>query len=77
VLGSLAGGGGLGGMTLGRAQVGDVLDQRGEPQDERYLGITRVAGERRGGQEPGGAAQAVPGGSGPRDAAVGGRAARS
>ena len=32
VLGSLAGGGGLGGVTLGRAQVGDVLDQRGEPQ---------------------------------------------
>jgi len=70
VLGSLAGGGGLGGVTLGRAQVGDVLDQRGEPQYERYLGKVRVAGERRGGQEPGGPAQAVPGGSSARDAAV-------
>ena len=45
VLGSLTGGGGLGDVALGCAQVGDVLDQRGEPQDERYLGRAPVAGE--------------------------------
>jgi len=35
VLGCKAGSGCLGGVALSRAQVGDVLDERGEAHDER------------------------------------------
>lgn len=44
VLGGAAGGRGLGGVLLGGAQAGDVLDERGQARDQGYLGEVRVAG---------------------------------
>ena len=77
--GGLAGGGGLGGVLLGLAELGDGVGERGEADDQRGLGEGAVvAGERGGGQQPGGPAQAVPGRGAARGSGrTGARAARS
>jgi len=46
VPGGPAGSGCLRRVPLGRAQVGDVLDQGGEACDERELGEAPIAGKR-------------------------------
>ena len=59
-LGGLAGGGGLGGVVLGFAEVGDGLDEADEAGQERELGQDGIAGRECGtGHEPGGVAQVV------------------
>ena len=71
-LGGLAGGGGLGGVVLGFAEVGDGLDEADEPGQERELGQDGIAGRERGtGHEPGGVAQVVAERGWTGDAAVG------
>src|ERR1035441_2728139 len=73
VFGRVAGGGSLGGVPLCLTQVCDVFHERGEAGDQRDLRECRVAADGcGGGQQPGCAAQAVPGRGGARDAPVGG-----
>ena len=71
-------GGGLGGVLLGFPEFGDSFGERGQPRNEHDRGHGPVAGqvgER--GQEPGGLAELVPGGSGGGMRPWGERAARS
>ena len=66
-------GGGLGGVLLGLAQPGDRLSERGQPGQQHDRGQCRVFGEvGERGDQPGGAAQLVPGRGGGGDAGVGG-----
>ncbi|MGI8450131.1 MAG: hypothetical protein ACR2MP_23735 [Streptosporangiaceae bacterium] len=62
VFGRLAGGGRLGRVVLGFAEVGNGLDEPGEAGQERELGQDGITARERGaGHEPSGAAQVVPG----------------
>ena len=70
---SPAGGSGLGSVVLGVAEFGDGVGERGEAGDQRDLReVAVVAGERGGGQQPGGPAQAAASRSGSGDPPVGG-----
>jgi len=65
LLGGDAGRGGLGGVLLGVAELGDGFGERGQPGDEHDRGHGAVAGqggER--GQQPGGLAEVVTAGDG-------------
>src|SRR5450755_1256972 len=62
MVGRLERAGGLGGVPLGFAESGDCLGERGQPGEQHDRGERRVFGEvGERGDEPGGAAQLVPG----------------
>ncbi|HUY45811.1 MAG TPA: hypothetical protein VMV92_08815 [Streptosporangiaceae bacterium] len=68
----MTGGGCLGGIALGFAEVGDGFDESGEAGQEHELGQDGIAaGERGPGHEPGGAAQVVTGRRWGGDSSVG------